>query len=145
MTCSGHGVCEFSDPSGSILKSCTVLESTCTAACICQSGFGGADCSLNAADAAVKDSVRYNKCLFYIHIQPYILVCIYVHIHIYSQRMYVYIWTWIYEYTNRLFIKCERYGKYIWLCIYAEIYIPIHGYIHTYLYIFKYVFLIIFI
>jgi hypothetical protein len=58
VTCSGHGTCEYSDPSGSILESCTVLESTCTAACICASGFGGADCSLNAVDTAVKDSVR---------------------------------------------------------------------------------------
>jgi hypothetical protein len=86
VTCSGHGTCEYSDPSGSILKSCTVLESTCTAACICVSGFGGADCSLNAADTAVKDSVRWDDdCVYmwkYTYLYMYILIHTYIFIYI---------------------------------------------------------------
>jgi hypothetical protein len=60
--CSGHGDCEYSDPSGVILQSCTVLNNTCTAACVCGTGFGGADCSLGAAEIALKDSVRTALC-----------------------------------------------------------------------------------
>jgi hypothetical protein len=57
--CSGHGVCEYSDPSGGILNSCTVLETSCAAACLCDTGFGGADCSFSAAETTQRDTVRW--------------------------------------------------------------------------------------
>jgi hypothetical protein len=58
--CSSHGGCEYSDPSGSILDSCTVLDTTCDAECQCDTGFGGADCSLSSFETAQRDSVRWH-------------------------------------------------------------------------------------
>ena len=57
--CSGNGVCGYSDPSGGILLGCTILNVTCSATCACNTGFGGMDCSLNAAALTTRDSIRY--------------------------------------------------------------------------------------
>jgi hypothetical protein len=56
--CSGHGACNFTDPSGSTLPSCTVLHPKCSAFCVCDKGFGGRDCSLNNAKFESRSALR---------------------------------------------------------------------------------------
>ena len=56
--CSGKGTCRYSDPSGNRLYNCTILDVTCTASCVCNSGLGGSDCSMNTVSLTARDSVR---------------------------------------------------------------------------------------
>ena len=56
--CSGNGACRHTDPSGNALTSCTMSDVHCSAVCVCGSGYGGRDCSLDAASFAVRNAVR---------------------------------------------------------------------------------------
>jgi hypothetical protein len=57
--CSEQGTCFYSDPSGNALKNCTIINTSCTASCVCNKNFGGKDCSLSAEELNRKDSARY--------------------------------------------------------------------------------------
>ena len=57
--CSKRGACRYTDPSGNILLTCTILNTTCTASCYCDAGYGGKDCSLNPSSLAARDKIRY--------------------------------------------------------------------------------------
>lgn len=46
------------DPSGNSLLFCSIFDYTCDAICVCNTGFGGKDCSLNAASLSSRDGVR---------------------------------------------------------------------------------------
>lgn len=63
--CSGNGFCRYSDPSGNVLSACSIINPTCTASCACspQSGYGGADCSINAEASSARDLLRYSSVL----------------------------------------------------------------------------------
>ena len=56
--CSGNGACVYSDPSGSVLKSCLITDVRCTATCACTNGFGGADCTLTSAALVDRSDLR---------------------------------------------------------------------------------------
>ena len=57
--CSKKGACRYTDPSGNIFLTCTILNTTCTASCYCDAGYGGKDCSLNPSSLAARDKIRY--------------------------------------------------------------------------------------
>ena len=59
--CSKKGTCTYTDPSGNILLTCTILNTTCTASCYCDAGYGGKDCSLNPSSLAARDKIRYQN------------------------------------------------------------------------------------
>lgn len=62
-SCSGRGECVFVDPSGNPLQTACLLRNPyCSPTCRCQSGFGGADCSLTEAELADRGSVRAQMC-----------------------------------------------------------------------------------
>ena len=49
-SCLGHGTCEYSDVTGAWLaaRDCTIDRWSCSAACVCDPGYHGAACSLDA-------------------------------------------------------------------------------------------------
>lgn len=55
--CSRRGSCAYSDSSGNALKSCTIFD-ICSASCVCNSGFGGTDCSLSSAALVARSQIR---------------------------------------------------------------------------------------
>ena len=60
--CSSYGTCQLTDLSGNVVSACTVVDTTCTAICHCQSGYGGADCSLGPKQLAARSSARTSMC-----------------------------------------------------------------------------------
>ena len=56
--CSGKGACRYTDPSGNMLTKCTLADVHCSAVCVCSSGYGGRDCSLDASSSAARNAVR---------------------------------------------------------------------------------------
>ena len=56
--CSGNGACVYSDPSGTVLKSCSITDVRCTATCACTNGFGGVNCALTAAALVDRSDLR---------------------------------------------------------------------------------------
>ena len=60
--CSTHGTCVLTDLSGNVVPACTVVDTTCTAICQCQSGYGGIDCSLGPKELAARSSARTSMC-----------------------------------------------------------------------------------
>ena len=60
--CSSNGACKLTDLSGNVVPACTVVDTTCTAICQCQSGYGGADCSLGPKELAERSSARTSMC-----------------------------------------------------------------------------------
>ena len=61
--CSGNGVCKFFDNSGNpFAGSCSILNVFCSAKCLCQAGFGGADCSLAPSALSAQSSARVTMC-----------------------------------------------------------------------------------
>ena len=56
--CSGNGACVYSDPSGTVLKSCSITDVRCTATCACTNGFGVADCTLTTAALVDRSDLR---------------------------------------------------------------------------------------
>jgi REJ domain len=60
--CSGNGVCHFTDASGNILKQCLITSPFCSAACTCHSGYGGVDCSFDAAALLRRENARVSMC-----------------------------------------------------------------------------------
>jgi hypothetical protein len=60
--CSGNGDCQFSDASGNILKQCLITNPFCTAACKCRTGYGGVDCSFDAAAQLARENARVSMC-----------------------------------------------------------------------------------
>ena len=61
--CSGHGRCSYKDVSMNILKTCLITDTSCTASCTCSKGYGGIDCSLDAAAYALRSTTRVSICL----------------------------------------------------------------------------------
>ena len=61
-SCSAYGTCKFTDLSGNIVSACTVVDTTCTAICQCESGYGGVDCSLGPQQLAARSSARTSMC-----------------------------------------------------------------------------------
>jgi hypothetical protein len=61
--CSGNGQCQFASNSDeSQLTSCPEGSSTCYAHCVCDSGWNGGDCSLDASNFENKRNIRENLC-----------------------------------------------------------------------------------
>jgi hypothetical protein len=58
--CSGHGVCSFLNLQGDLMSSgeCTVDNANCLPTCVCDTGFGGGDCSLDTAEVS---SMKLNR------------------------------------------------------------------------------------
>ena len=56
--CSENGACRYSDPSGNMLPSCTISDVHCLAMCVCSNGYGGKDCSLDAASLTARNAIR---------------------------------------------------------------------------------------
>ncbi len=61
-TCSGHGLCLYSDINDNALASCTIQDTTCQSYCTCDSGYSGLDCSLSDDDALKRDALRNVVC-----------------------------------------------------------------------------------
>ena len=61
-TCSSHGDCHFTDASGNSLKVCLITNPFCTAACKCNTGYGGVDCSFDAAALLKRENARVSMC-----------------------------------------------------------------------------------
>lgn len=62
-TCSSHGYCYYSDGTNEITQSqCTLLNTLCIPKCICTGGYGGIDCSLDAATLAARQNSRVIMC-----------------------------------------------------------------------------------
>ena len=60
--CSTYGTCKLTDLSGNIVPVCTVVDTTCTAICHCDSGYGAIDCSLGPNQLAVRSAARTSMC-----------------------------------------------------------------------------------
>ena len=60
--CSGHGVCQYLDTSGSLLTECLLTNPLCTTKCACSTGYGGADCALNGKELADASLSRLSMC-----------------------------------------------------------------------------------
>jgi hypothetical protein len=61
--CSGNGACKFFDNSGNPFPgSCSILNVFCNVKCICQAGYGGADCSLAPSALSSQSSTRVTMC-----------------------------------------------------------------------------------
>ena len=60
--CSGHGECSYTDVSNNVLDTCLITETSCTASCTCNTGYGAADCSLDATAFAVRSTTRVSIC-----------------------------------------------------------------------------------
>lgn len=61
--CSGHGSCTYADASGNEWDgACTIFDVFCSATCVCDEAYGGADCSLTAEELADVDSYRASLC-----------------------------------------------------------------------------------
>jgi hypothetical protein len=56
--CSDRGTCVYLDPSGNTLPSCTILDSKCSATCVCRTDYGGADCSISVSKLETLSSLR---------------------------------------------------------------------------------------
>ena len=63
--CSVHGACQYvskyyaEGSDASILNECSVLDSSCAAQCVCQSGFAGQSCELSLGKFESAQSVRH--------------------------------------------------------------------------------------
>ena len=60
--CSGNGACHFTDPSANTLTACLITSPFCSAACQCRTGYGGVDCSLDAAALLRREDARVSMC-----------------------------------------------------------------------------------
>ena len=60
--CSTYGSCKLTDLSGNVALACTVVDTTCTAVCQCESGHGGSDCSLGPKQLAARSLARTSMC-----------------------------------------------------------------------------------
>jgi hypothetical protein len=60
--CSGNGVCQYLDSANTILKPCGITNVNCYPKCLCNTGYGGSDCSLNPKAAASRDTLRTTLC-----------------------------------------------------------------------------------
>ena len=86
--CSGNGACKYLDPSGNVLSSCSILDVTCTAACVCSDTYGGKDCSLKSSVLGRKDSMRWEIwASVFAHSITCLLWCVYPHSSIQVQSL----------------------------------------------------------
>jgi hypothetical protein len=60
--CNQHGICQFVSLSGKGLDSCDNTDATCTARCLCNSGFYGSDCSLSQSSASFLSDFFAHSC-----------------------------------------------------------------------------------
>jgi len=60
--CSGRGTCGFYDISGNEISNCTVVQSSCTAKCTCDTGYGGKTCGFTDAEIASRLNSRASMC-----------------------------------------------------------------------------------
>jgi hypothetical protein len=61
--CSGHGLCEYSTPSGQVLDLvCPVTDTGCHARCVCETGYGGKTCGLNLHQLLTQSQIRASLC-----------------------------------------------------------------------------------
>lgn len=62
VECSDTGYCQYTDPSNNIISNCTIDDAYCYAMCICDAGYGGADCSLSVGDRDNLNNLRTELC-----------------------------------------------------------------------------------
>lgn len=60
--CSNHGQCVFVDTSNNLIDNCDVTDSRCFAKCLCDSNYGGIDCSLDSEAVSERDIIRTTMC-----------------------------------------------------------------------------------
>lgn len=60
--CSGSGTCLLQNLQGVIVTDCSIANGGCFATCVCDSGYSGVACELDATAAAVRDSQRGTLC-----------------------------------------------------------------------------------
>lgn len=60
--CTGRGTCKLADLSGNTLQSCTIVDTSCTASCQCEEGYGGIDCSFTPKELAARTAARTDMC-----------------------------------------------------------------------------------
>ena len=78
--CSGQGLCQFLDTSGSVVSSCLISNVYCSSQCVCSGGYGGVDCSLNPSQLAARFVCCLIRCLIQTlfrssHIHPFDTSC----------------------------------------------------------------------
>ena len=61
-SCSTFGTCALTDLSGNVVSACSVVDTTCTAICHCQGGYGGVDCSLGPKELTARTAARTSMC-----------------------------------------------------------------------------------
>lgn len=63
--CSNHGVCGYFDPSMNRLEAdkCLLTNTLCHVQCICETGYGGVDCSLSYDELKSRDILRGQLCV----------------------------------------------------------------------------------
>ena len=66
--CSGYGACLLHDASGNIVQNCTILQSFCSASCVCGGGYGGVDCSLSPTALDDRSVARTGMCSALLHV-----------------------------------------------------------------------------
>ena len=66
--CSGYGTCKSRDASGNTVQNCTIVNTLCTTACLCQKGHGGVDCSLDTFALEERSNIRVTMCSALTHV-----------------------------------------------------------------------------
>ena len=61
-SCSGHGSCSYTDPSGKKIPRCVETDVNCFVGCVCADGYGGSECGYDPDSLAVRASMRRLMC-----------------------------------------------------------------------------------
>jgi hypothetical protein len=73
LECSGNGLCRYLNGYGNEIErsECTTENAFCTPKCDCYEAYGGASCSLNASQVAVRETVRIDLCNSLVNISKF--------------------------------------------------------------------------